>query len=184
MKKEIVIGFGLFILVSCGGNQNENSDNLILEDSTQTVDPIVSSQFNIHDFPTQWYMLHPTGESSAYVMQQWCDAAMQQITIGVTENNLRSFTFNFGQEQLTWKMLNFEAISFVDDSLNYVEGSFSLRPIEDATVTADAVEFYWNRAEKWCNFKGEIIGDNRFVNEEEKGSYILVEEDCSDFWEE
>ncbi len=184
MKKELAIGLSLLLLISCRGNQNEISANPITKDSTLTQDAIVSAPFNIIDFPAQWYMLHTIEDSSRYVMYQWCDAAMQQITIGVTETNARSFTFNFGQEELTWKMINFEAVSFADDSANFVEGSFSLIPNDDSALTPDAVEFYWNRLEKWCDFKGEIIGDNRFVNEEEKDSYELVEEDCEGMWEE
>lgn len=183
MKKEIIIGFGLIILISCNGSQNQNSENNVIVDSTEIVDPIESYPITFFEFPTQWFALDGGEDGSDYYISQWCDSDTRQVLLEKADNNAWSFTFNYGQEQTSWDLINFEANSIAYDSLDYVEGSFSLIPYEGSGTTADAVTFYWNRAEKWCDFKGDVIGENRFVNEEEKDSYELVEEDCEGLWE-
>jgi hypothetical protein len=184
MKKKLVIGFGLLTLIACSGNQNENSNNDLNTDTTEIIEPINSYPITIFEFPDRWYALNGGEDGSDYYINQWCDSDTRQVLFTKDENDAWSFTFNYGQEQVSWELMNFEANAIVYDSLDYVEGSFSLIPYKESTTTADAVIFYWNRAEKWCDFNGDVIGLNRFVNEEEKGSYELVEEDCSDFWEE
>lgn len=184
MKKEIIMSFGMLVLISCNGNQNQNSQNTVNADSTAETDQFQTSPFTIFDFPKHWYALDGGQDGSEYYINQWCESDTRQITLEQNENNAWTFTFNYGQEQTSWKLMNFQATSIIGDTENRVEGSFSLTPLADDTVVPDAVAFFWNRAEKYCDFKGEIIGDNRFVNEEEKGSYELVEEDCSGMWEE
>lgn len=184
MIKELVIGFGLLVLISCNGNQNENSKNSVNTDTTEIVTPLESNPFTIFEFPDHWYALDSGEDGTDYYINKWCDSETRQILFSKDENNAWNFTFNYGQEQVSWKLMNFEANAIVYDSLDYVEGSFSLIPYKESTTTADAVIFYWNRAEKWCDFNGDVIGLNRFVNEEEKKFYKLVVEDCADFWEE
>jgi hypothetical protein len=57
MKKELIIGLGLLILISCNGNQNENSANNENIDTTEIIEPLESYPLTIFEFPDRWYAL-------------------------------------------------------------------------------------------------------------------------------
>lgn len=171
-----------FVMISCKGETDQT--NISDPDSslvTSVADSLETNQFTIFEFPERWYKITESAEHpEQYAIIQKCNAETEQITIETGEYNERSFTFNFGQENMSWKLTNFTATSVISKEQDYVEGSFTLIPEKGTDVTADAIDFYWDRSENFCDFKGEVIGENRFVNEEAKDLYKFVEEECDD----
>jgi hypothetical protein len=138
-----------------------------------------SREFHLENFPKKWFMLNKESKNNEeLVINDWCEAEIEQITIEKNDMGDWKVQVNYGQDTDVFNLLDFKATEKEIKSYHLISGYFVIeKPEYDGGETVN-YNFTWNKNNQFCNFFGFYGEPVKMVCEQNKGNYKMVVENC------
>lgn len=137
------------------------------------------SKFVMDDFPKKWLLLNPKSKGSEeMVINDWCEAEIEQINIEKDASGNWMFYVLYGQDSDVFNLISFEATEKEMELYQIVSGHFVLeRPsyMGKDTVTYN---FMWNKDLMFCYVEKFFSETAMLVSEKNSGNYETITEEC------